>query len=117
MTGGVAELTPRELAEKLAAGEDVAVLDVREPDERAHCSIATPSPGADLHVPLGQVVERLESIRRAAEGRALVVYCHHGVRSEMAARWLAARLPGPVVNLAGGVDAWSLTVDLNVPRY
>jgi rhodanese-related sulfurtransferase len=117
MSGRLAEVSPRELADRLAAGEAIALLDVREPEERALCAIGLEPPAVELHVTMGQLPAQLEAIRRAVEGRPLVVYCHHGVRSEMAARWLAARLPGSVANLVGGVDAWSLTVDPKVPRY
>jgi rhodanese-related sulfurtransferase len=47
----------------------------------------------------------------------LVVYCHHGVRSQAAANWLSNRGASNVLNLTGGIDAWSIIVDKNVPRY
>ena len=51
------------------------------------------------------------------QGAFLVVYCHHGVRSQAAANWLAGRGMTNVVNLAGGIDAWSMLVDKTVKRY
>ncbi|MCA9619328.1 MAG: hypothetical protein KC731_09900, partial [Myxococcales bacterium] len=53
---------------------------------------------------------------RALEGRT-VVYCHHGVRSRTAAEQLLQRGFTQVFNLVGGIDAWSATVDGDVPRY
>ena len=97
----------------LAAGDPLLLLDVREPFERDHCRIADD----DLHIPLGQVMARVEEIRSRADGRTLIVYCHHGVRSRAAADWLLAQgLPAPA-NLTGGIEAWSRLVDPTVARY
>lgn len=117
MTVPVADLTPAELADRLARADPLTLLDVREPRERAFCRIPAPDSAVDLHVPMQWIPERIAAIRDSAAGRGLVVYCHHGVRSEQVAHWLAERLPGPVYNLVGGVDAWSLVVDPRVPRY
>ena len=58
-----------------------------------------------------QVPARLDEIRAQAAGRVLVVYCHHGVRSLHAPRWLSARGVAGEANLDGGIDAWSRAVD------
>lgn len=113
----VPQLTPSDLAERLRHQAPVCLLDVRETAERAHGRIPFQDADADLHVPLQTLPESLESIRQAAEGRTLVVYCHHGIRSMMAARWLAAQGLDPVLNLDGGIDGYSLQVDPTVPRY
>jgi rhodanese-related sulfurtransferase len=110
-------MTAAELAERLERGERLAVLDVREPRERAYCAIVVPPASADLHVPMAQVPDRLDAIRAAAAGATLVVYCHHGVRSQMVADWLTAQGISGVANLDGGIDDWSRTVDPVVPRY
>jgi rhodanese-related sulfurtransferase len=113
----LAELAPRDLADKLARGEPLALLDVREPTERSFCAIRVAAGVGDLHVPVGQVASELETIREAAAGRPLVVYCHHGVRSRMVVDWLTHQgVPG-LLNLAGGIHAWSVEVDPQVPRY
>jgi rhodanese-related sulfurtransferase len=112
----VPQLAPAKLAERLGQNEPICLLDVREPAERAHCRVPSGT-AADLHIPLRTVPENLDAIRDAAGGRTLVVYCHHGARSMMAARWLAAQGLGPVENLDGGIDAYSLQVDPGVPRY
>lgn len=49
--------------------------------------------------------------------RAIVVHCHHGVRSMHVAEWLEAQGYARVANLHGGIDAWSTDVDSSVPRY
>jgi rhodanese-related sulfurtransferase len=46
-----------------------------------------------------------------------VVYCHHGMRSAMAANWLKSRGFLRVSNMTGGIDAWSTVVDRSVPQY
>ena len=52
-----------------------------------------------------------------AKDKPLVAMCHHGVRSQNAARFLERNGHGEVLSLAGGIDAWSLQVDATVPRY
>jgi len=96
------ELTPAELA----ARDDVLLVDVREPWEAAIASI----PGSVL-VPLGTIAEA-----EFDDARPIVVYCHHGVRSQTAREQLAAR-GIPATSLAGGIDAWALRVDPSMARY
>jgi rhodanese-related sulfurtransferase len=110
-------LTVLQLAERLARGEPLAVLDVRQPDERTFCAIPVPSTALDVHVPLGDLTSRLEEVVSACASGPVVVYCHHGVRSLAAASWLAGQGLRDVVNLEGGIDAWSRMVDPDVPRY
>ena len=106
----VAELGPREVAERLrATPEALVLLDVREPYERA-AAVIVPS----LHIPMREVPARAAEIPR---GTTIVVYCHMGVRSQMVAGFLEAHGFGSVANLRGGIDAWSTEVDPNVPRY
>jgi adenylyltransferase/sulfurtransferase len=97
----------------LAAGSQragVVLLDVREPWEHqlARCR--------ELLVPLGELAQRAADVA-VPSGALVVTYCHHGVRSLSAARWLAAAGWPHVVSLAGGIDAWSRSVDPLVPRY
>lgn len=106
-----------DLKNRLDQRENLAVLDVREEDERAYAAIPLAEGVVDLHVPLGEITGRFEEIREAAVGRSLVVYCHHGQRSMVAATWLARRGLGDVSNLEGGIDAWSSRVDPAVRRY
>jgi len=106
---GVREITPRELAAKLARGEAFDLLDVREPHEFQLARI----PGARL-VPLGAFALAVPSLDPERE---VVVHCHHGVRSAAAAEYLQAQGFRRVWNLAGGIDRWSEEVDPAVPRY
>jgi rhodanese-related sulfurtransferase len=113
----IPDINPRELRERLDACEPVTLLDVREPRERAFCAIAAPGRAGDLHIPMREIPARLADIRAALARGPLVVYCHHGVRSMAVAEWLANRQPGTILNLQGGIDAWSVEVDPTLPRY
>jgi rhodanese-related sulfurtransferase len=103
-----AEITPQELAARLAAESAPTLLDVREPWEHAICALA----GARL-IPMEELPQRLHELDRGAE---IVVYCHHGVRSAMVVQWLRAQAV-PARNLRGGIDAWAVDVDPGLPRY
>jgi len=105
----VTEISVDELKRRRDAGEKIVLLDVREPDEVETASI----PWA-MVVPMQEVPARMHELPR---DEPLVVMCHHGGRSERVASFLAANGYGNVVNLAGGIDAWSTSVDPAVPRY
>ena len=109
--------SPDDLKRRLDAGEPFVLLDVREVDERQYCAIPVPPSVPDLHVPIGEIPDHVDTLRQAIGDRPLVIYCHHGVRSLATARWLADRGLSLVINLEGGIDAWSLMVDPTVPRY
>jgi rhodanese-related sulfurtransferase len=111
------ELVARAIRDRFAAGAPLALLDVREPAERAFASIPVPEGVVDLFVPMREVSARVDEIRDALAHGPIVVYCHHGVRSMAVARWLVTQGLGPIVNLGGGIDAWSIEVDPAVPRY
>ena len=97
------------LAARLGGDDPPFLLDVRTPEEWAIARIE----GAHL-LPLQELAARAEELDR---DREIVVHCHHGGRSAMAARWLAAHGFGRVGNLSGGIDAWSARIDPSVPRY
>jgi adenylyltransferase/sulfurtransferase len=99
------------LAARLAAGEPVCLLDVRQPWEHQTAAL----PGSRL-LPLDQLAARAAEVDPPA-GIPVVVYCHHGIRSLSAAAQLERRGLAEVFSLAGGIDAWSLHVDPRVPRY
>lgn len=67
-----------------------------------------------MHIPMNDVPGRWSELPR---DMALVVYCHHGARSEMVAGFLESQGFSQVINLRGGIDAWSVHVDPSVPRY
>lgn len=102
-------ITPRALATRLARGDALTVLDVREPWEHATASLDA----AEL-VPMQTIPARQAAWPRDAE---YVVLCHHGMRSAMVADYLRAAGIARVLNLEGGIDRWSLEVDPSVPRY
>jgi rhodanese-related sulfurtransferase len=105
------QISPPELAAWLAdaSREKPLLLDVREPWEYERARIA----GAEL-VPMGQVPGRLAQLDQDQD---IVAICHHGGRSQQVAAFLEKNGYSKVHNLAGGVDAWSRTVDPTVPLY
>lgn len=104
------DLTPAALHARLAAGEDIQLIDVREQIEFDYCRIA-----GSVLIPLGEVPRRAAEIR--SQGLVVLV-CHHGVRSAQALGYLQHRLGRQnLLNLKGGIDAWSLSVDPSVPVY
>jgi rhodanese-related sulfurtransferase len=106
----VEEVSGSEVAGRLRSDPArVVLLDVREPWER-ELAVIDPS----LHIPMQEVPARVDELPR---DRPIVVYCHTGVRSAMVAGYLAQRGFSSVANLSGGIDAWSVEVDPEVPRY
>ena len=94
----VAQIAPRELAGRLDAGEEVAVLDVRGAAEWE----AGHLPGSK-NVPVGHLADRLDEVPR---DRPVVVHCLSGARSAIAASILEAHGFDNVANLAGGYSGW-----------
>jgi sulfur-carrier protein adenylyltransferase/sulfurtransferase len=108
--GAMEEMTATELKRRLDAGEDLQIIDVREPHEFDVARI----PGAKL-IPLGQVVNRQSEIDPTRE---TVLHCKMGGRSAKAIEALTrAGFGGRLVNLKGGITAWSNEVDPSVPKY
>jgi adenylyltransferase/sulfurtransferase len=108
-TDDVIAISPTTLAMRLARGDRLRVLDVREPWEHAVAHLE----GTEL-IPMQSIPARQATLERGDE---FVVLCHHGTRSAMVADYLrAAGLPR-VLNLEGGIDRWSVEVDPSVPRY
>ncbi len=106
----LSEITASELKRRLDHGDDLQVIDVREPNEYEIARL----PGTKL-IPLGQVVNRINEIDPARE---TVVHCKGGVRSAKAIRSLQeAGFTGKLINLKGGITAWSDEVDPAVAKY
>lgn len=101
-------MTPKEYKERLDQGETLFLLDVREPDEFKLANL-----GGTL-IPLGDLPSRLEEI---PQDQTVVVMCHHGVRSAHAVGFLRQSGFTNVMNLAGGIERWSVEIDPSVPRY
>lgn len=104
------EITSTELKERLDKGEDIQLIDVREDDEVAIARI----PNA-VHIPMGQVLARMDEID---PDRETVVHCKGGGRSARVIEALQrAGFKGKLANLKGGILGWSNEVDPTVPKY
>jgi molybdopterin/thiamine biosynthesis adenylyltransferase/rhodanese-related sulfurtransferase len=110
-TAAVAEIAPAELAARLRAGERPTIVDVREPHEWSIVNLA--EHGARL-IPLGELQSRLDELDVDDE---IVVHCKMGGRSAKAAALLGGAGFRRVLNLTGGILAWSDQVDPSKPRY
>ena len=104
-------ITPRELKARLDAGDDLFILDVREPHEWEISNLG--NLGAVL-IPRGQLLERLGELDTARE---IVVHCQMGGRSAQAVRELQAHGFRKLYNLAGGINKWAIDVDRSLPVY
>ncbi|MGI8509841.1 MAG: molybdopterin-synthase adenylyltransferase MoeB [Gemmatimonadaceae bacterium] len=105
----MAEITPRELAAKIARGDDFDLIDVREPFEWEIARIN----GARL-IPLATLSQAIGTLD---PNRDIVVHCKVGGRSAAAARQLSAAGFTRVANLVGGILRWSDDVDSSVSKY
>lgn len=101
-------ISSKELKERLDAEDRPELLDVREPWEFELARIE----GSKL-IPMEDLAERFSELDPAAE---TVVICHHGARSAYVTRALQQAGFARVLNLEGGLDAYS-DVDGSVPRY
>jgi adenylyltransferase/sulfurtransferase len=105
---GIPQITVTELKRRIEAGEDLFILDVREPFEYQIANI-----GGKL-IPQNEVPQRLGEIDR---DREIIVHCKGGVRSQRIAEFLKQSGYSEVVNVAGGILAWSSEVDATLPKY
>jgi sulfur-carrier protein adenylyltransferase/sulfurtransferase len=104
------EITATELKQRLDRGDDLQIIDVREQKEYDAARLDN-----SKLIPLGQVVGRMNEIDPSRE---TVVHCKMGGRSAKAIEALkAAGFKGRLVNLKGGITAWSNEVDPSVPKY
>ncbi len=104
------EITATELKQRLDRGDDIQIIDVREADEVAIAKLPN-----STHIPLGQVVNRMGEIDA---NRETVVHCKMGGRSAKAIEALKrSGFTGNLINLKGGITAWSNEVDPSVPKY
>jgi adenylyltransferase/sulfurtransferase len=104
----VPEITPRELKARLDRGDDLFILDVREPHEYQICNL-----GGHL-IPLGDLPQRVSELDSSRE---IVAHCRSGKRSAEASEFLRQAGFKKVLNLKGGILAWSGEVDPTVPKY
>ena len=104
------EISASELKQKIDAGEDFVLIDVRNPDEFAFAKID----GAKL-IPFGEVMQRIDEFDGDED---TVVMCRSGVRSARVIEFLESRgHTGKLYNLVGGILAWSDQVDPTMPKY
>jgi adenylyltransferase/sulfurtransferase len=105
---GIPEIQPEELKRRLDSGENIFILDVREPHEYEICNIR------GHLIPLGELPNRLNELDPSRE---IVAHCKGGTRSAKAVEFLQKEGFGKVRNLRGGITAWSEKVDPLVPKY
>lgn len=104
------EITANELKQRLDRGDDVQIIDVREANEVAIGRIPN-----SIHIPLAQILHRMNEID---QDRDTVIHCKMGGRSARAIDALQrSGFKGNLMNLRGGILAWSDDVDPKVPKY
>ena len=108
VSNGVPEIQAEELKRRLDKKDDIFVLDVREPHEYQICNL-----GGYL-IPLNDLPKRVNELDSSRE---IVVHCKMGGRSAKAVAFLQQSGFKKVLNLAGGINAWSDKVDPKVPKY
>lgn len=104
------EISAPEVKELIDSSAPVLLIDVREPAEHDICRIE----GARL-IPMRSIPEHLNELDSADS--AIIVFCHHGVRSLSVVDWLRRQGLENCRSMTGGIDSWSLQVDGTVPRY
>jgi rhodanese-related sulfurtransferase len=104
------EITPQEVKRRMEAGEQIRLVDVREPQEYQQARIE-----GSVLIPMRTIPQALSALE--AEDATIVVYCHHGVRSLNVVAWLRQQGVDNCASMSGGIDRWSLEVDPSVPRY
>ena len=92
----------------LRKNEEATLLDVREASELAICKIE----GA-LHIPLSEIPDRYDALPK---DQPIIVFCHHGMRSLNVQNFLISKGFDNIINMQGGIHAWSLDVDSQVAR-
>ena len=102
------DMTVEELKQRLDKGDDLFVLDVREPHEYQICNL-----GGQL-IPLNDLPKRVSELDSSRE---IVVHCKMGGRSAKAVDFLKQSGFSQVHNLAGGINAWAERIDPKVPKY
>ncbi len=105
------EISCRDVAALGSAGEPMALVDCREPDEAAICAIE----GA-LLLPMSVLAERVGELAGREQDR-IVVHCHKGGRSYRVANWLRQQGFAHAQSMAGGIDAWAVEVEPGMARY
>jgi rhodanese-related sulfurtransferase len=104
------EISATEAAQLLETEPATTVLlDVRE-----HPELATASVAGATHIPMGETPQRLAELN---QDKTIICMCHLGGRSAQVAGYLHSQGYTKVLNLTGGIQAWSHEVDQSIPRY
>ncbi len=103
------DISPTEVKALLDAGEQVTILDVRNPPEYEICHLE-----GSVFIPVSELEDRMEELDPS---HFIVAHCHHGPRSTRAVGMLKEAGFTQVKNMAGGIDSWSTDVDPSIVRY
>ena len=103
------KITVIELSKKMAAAEDILLIDVREPLEYEICALPS------ILIPLAEIPKNLENI---PQNKPVILVCHHGFRSAQALQYLQHRHGYTnLLNLKGGIHAWAEQIDPRMTVY
>ena len=105
----VKQLTPEQLKASLDKNNPVLLLDVREPWEYEICHI-----DESVNISMSQIPSSLEQFDPEKE---IVLICHHGIRSQQVANYLADKGFNKINSLDGGIDAWAKSIDQTMAQY
>ena len=106
--GTLKSINTQELNDLFSKKSDFTLLDVRENEEIAIAKIQS-----STHIPMGQIVDRIDEIDK---NKPVIVMCHSGGRSARVCVYLAKN-GYDATNLAGGINSWSINIDPSVPQY
>ena len=102
------EISVSELKKRIDSNDRIQVIDIRESNEYEYCNI-----GAQ-HIPMGEIMMNLDKISRDKD---VIIHCKSGGRSSAMVQALEVRGYNNVINLTGGILAWSTEIDPTVPKY
>jgi sulfur-carrier protein adenylyltransferase/sulfurtransferase len=102
------EISVSELKKRIDSNDPIQVIDIRESNEYEYCNI-----GAQ-HIPMGEIMMNLDKISRDKD---VIIHCKSGGRSSAMVQALEVRGYNNVINLTGGILAWSTEIDPTVPKY
>jgi len=107
------ELLPAEVAQwhQLPADQRPCLLDCREPEEVEICRIL-----GSICIPMADIAAAVGRLRDLSQ-HGLVIYCHHGMRSLHAARYLRERGIENAFSMTGGIELWARQIDPGMKRY
>ncbi len=109
----IPQISVQQLAQRLSSPNNLQLVDVREPEEVAIAFLK-----GFTYLPLSQFSEWADSILTRFDPQLeTLVICHHGIRSAQMCYWLQTQGFTNVKNIAGGIDAYSIQVDPNIPQY